>query len=195
MEAAANPKPGGDGSQFPFRQEVGLQALRVTHRVPTVGHLTAENTWQCLTLRFYWPGIREQVRWYCAACPECQRTQPKGPLGGGLIPLPIIGVQFERMGIDLVRPLPPAQGGYTHILVLVDYTTRYPEAVPLQRTGATAIARGLIRMFSWVGFPKEVITDQGTNFMSRVLRELWKLLKVQPLRTSIYHPQTNGLVE
>jgi transposase InsO family protein len=72
----------------------------------------------------------------------------------------------------------------------VDYATRYPEALPLR-----AVARELMMLFSRVGIAKEVLTDQGSCFMSRVMTELLRLLQVKQLRTSVYHPQTDGLVE
>ncbi len=37
--------------------------------------------------------------------------------------------------------------------------------------------------------------DQGTAFMSRTLKELYELLGIKSIRTSVYHPQTDGLVE
>ena len=43
--------------------------------------------------------------------------------------------------------------------------------------------------------PKEIFTDQGTNFTSNLLAELYRLLQVKAMRTSPYHPQTDGLVE
>ena len=50
-------------------------------------------------------------------------------------------------------------------------------------------------MFARVGIPKEILTDQGSNFTSQLLAELYRLLHVKALRTSPYHPQTDGLVE
>ena len=50
-------------------------------------------------------------------------------------------------------------------------------------------------MFSRVGIPKEILTDQGTNFMSNLMSELFKLLGVKHLRTSPYHSQTDGMLE
>ncbi len=50
-------------------------------------------------------------------------------------------------------------------------------------------------MISRVGIPKEILTDQGTAFMSRTIRELYELLGIKSIRTSVYHPQTDGLVE
>ena len=57
------------------------------------------------------------------------------------------------------------------------------------------IAEELMVIFSCVGIPKEILTDQGSNFQSGLLAELNQLLHIAPLRTSPYHPQTNGLVE
>lgn len=90
--------------------------------------------------------------------------------------MPVIQTPFKRIGIDIVGPLPPAIRGYTHILVMVDYTTCYPEVVPLCNTMRRSIALELLRMFSRVGFSSEVLTDEGTNFMNRVLCNLWALL-------------------
>ena len=46
-----------------------------------------------------------------------------------------------------------------------------------------------------MGVPKEILTDQGSNFMSQLLAELHRLLGVKAILTSPYHPQTDGLVE
>ena len=57
------------------------------------------------------------------------------------------------------------------------------------------VAEELIRIFVRVGLPKEILTDQGTNFTSELLAEIYHLLHIGSLWTSPYHPQTDGLVE
>ena len=81
------------------------------------------------------------------------------------------------------------------ILVLSDYATRYPEAIPLRNITAKKVTEVLIEIFARHGIPGEILTDQGTNFTSSLLGELYKLIGVTALRTSPYHPQTDGLVE
>ena len=81
------------------------------------------------------------------------------------------------------------------MLVLIDYATRYPEAILLRNISAKSVAQALFHVISRVGIPKEIPTDQGTNFMSRTIRELYGLLKVKAIRTSVYHPATDGLTE
>ncbi|KAL5516825.1 hypothetical protein EMCRGX_G002246 [Ephydatia muelleri] len=97
--------------------------------------------------------------------------------------------------MDIVGPLPRNKAGHRYILVLCDYATRYPEAIALRSIDAEHIAEELIKLFSRVGVPKEILTDQGSNFTSQLLAELYRLLGVKGIRTSPYHPQTDGLVE
>jgi transposase InsO family protein len=59
----------------------------------------------------------------------------------------------------------------------------------------TGIARELFNLFSRVGIPNEILTNQGTEFMSRLMKELCALLQIKQIRTSVFHPQMDGFVE
>ncbi len=85
--------------------------------------------------------------------------------------------------------------GVLDVLVLVDYATRYPQAVALRNISAKSVAVALFCMISRVGILKEILTDQGTAFMSQTIRKLYELLGIKSVHNSIYHPQTDGLVE
>ncbi len=132
---------------------------------------------------------------WCRACRECQLVNPPATAKAPLCPLPLMEVPFERIGMDLIGPLERSARGYRFASVLVDYATRYPEAVPLRSISAKSVAEALFRIISRVGIPKEILTDQGTAFISRTLKELYELLGIKLIRTSVYHPQTDGLVE
>ena len=97
--------------------------------------------------------------------------------------------------MDLIGPFDQSTQGYRFVLVLVDYATRYPEAVPLCNISAKSVAQALFQVISCVGIPKEILTDQGTLFKSRTLRELYELLRIQCIKTSVYHPPMDGLIE
>ncbi len=174
------------------RREMLFQAA---HCTPMAGHLGEAKTRERLMARFFWPGLHENVRRWCAACRECQLVNPPATAKAPLRPLPLMEVPFERIGMDLIGPLERSARGYRFALVLVDYATRYPEAVPLRSISAKSVAEALFRLISRVGIPKEILTDQGTAFMSRTLKELYELLGIKSIRTSVYHPQTDGLVE
>ena len=97
--------------------------------------------------------------------------------------------------MDLVGPLPRTAAGNKFILVICDYATRYPEAIALPDTTAETVAEHLITLFTRVGIPAEILTDQGANFMSALLKALYKRLNIKSIRTSPYRPQSDGLVE
>lgn len=109
--------------------------------------------------------------------------------------MPIISKPFQRIAMDIVGPIDRSRSGNKYILTICDYATRYPEAIPLPSTEAGRIAKHLVEVFSRVGIPEEILTDQGANFMSALLQDVYQLLSIKRIRTSPYHPQTDGLVE
>ncbi|MGH0122279.1 UNVERIFIED_CONTAM: hypothetical protein FKN15_040606, partial [Acipenser sinensis] len=145
--------------------------------------------------RFYWIGIRKTVEHFCKSCPTCQRTSPRPHLRAPLKPMPIIDVPFERIAMDFVGPLSRSARGHEYVLVILDYATRYPEAIPLRNMASKTVAKELVQVFSRVGIPREILTDQGTPFINRLMQDLCATLRIKPIRTSVYHPQTDGLVE
>ena len=110
--------------------------------------------------------------------------------------VPIVGIPFMKIAIDLIGPIEPtSQRGYRWILTIVDYATRYPEAVALRNTDTEAIAEALLSLIARVGIPSCIVSDQGTQFVSKVMQDVSRLLSIQWIRSSPYHPQANGLVE
>ena len=171
------------------------KVLYMAHAHLLGAHLGIDKTRERVVGKFYWPGLKRDITDYCNECPECQKTAPRPTVRSPLIPLPIIEVPFQRIAMDIVGPLPKTSRGHRYLLVMMDYATRFPEAVALRTASAKNVARELFILFSRVGIAREILTDQGSCFMSRVMKEMLKLLQVKQLRTSVYHPQTDGLVE
>ncbi|XP_056627068.1 retrovirus-related Pol polyprotein from transposon 412 isoform X1 [Triplophysa dalaica] len=184
-----------DTTQLVVPQSRREMLFQTAHRNSMAGHLGQIATLNRFMARFFWPGIHENLRRWCASCPECQLVNPPATPKAPLCPLPLVQVPFERIDMDLIGPLERSARGHRFALVLVDYATRYPEAVALRNISAKSVADALFSLISRVGIPKEILTDQGTAFMSRTLRELYGLLGIKTVRTSVYHPQTDGLVE
>ncbi len=109
--------------------------------------------------------LRTLLHWYRNPGRKPDRRPPASPKAP-LRPLPLMQVPFERIGMDLIGPLERSARGNRFALVLVDYATRYPEAVALRNISAKSVAEALFSMISRVGIPKEILTDQGTAFMS-----------------------------
>ena len=80
-------------------------------------------------------------------------------------------------------------------MVISDYATRHPQAYAMTTITVTSIAEKLMDLFSRHGVPKEILIDQGTNFMSELLQKLHKLPGIKSIRISPYHSKTDDLVE
>ena len=78
---------------------------------------------------------------------------------------------------------------------MIDYATRYPEAVAFPSIETEPVAEALVEMFSRVGIPGEILTNLGSHFTAEVMNEVGRLLSLQQLTTTTYHPMCNGLVE
>ena len=171
--------------------------LKLAHESILGGHLGMKKTSDKIRLQFFWPGLQEDVKLHCLSCDICQKTFPRGKVSPvPLEKMPLIETPFERVAVDLVGPIQPVTDRKNrYILTLVDYATRYPEAVPLPRIEAERVAEALFNMFTRLGFPSEILTDMGSQFTSDVMKEVSRLLSIKMLTTTPYHPCCNGLVE
>jgi hypothetical protein len=188
---------GAEFQQLVVPEKLRGHVLRVGHDIPMAGHLASQKTQDCIWLHFYWPGMCGDIRRYCQSCDMCQRTFPKGrtkkvPLGT----MPLSVVPFQRVAVDIIGPvLPASERGHRFILVVVDFATRYPEAIALKRIDTATVAEALWGIWTRVGVPERVLSDNGTQFTSEMMKETLQLLSVHQDHTTPYHAQCNGAVE
>ena len=171
--------------------------MELAHGSIMGGHMGIKKTTDKIQSAFYWPGIQGDVTRYCKSCDVCQKTVNKGSVPKvPLEKMPLIDKPFKRAAIDLVGPIgPPSEDGHRYILTLVDFATRYPEAVPLKNIDTETEAEALVDIFSRLGVPEEVLSDLGTQFVSECMKEVTRLLSIKQLTTTPYHPMCNGLTE
>ena len=125
----------------------------------------------------------------------CQLTARRKPPLATLIPLPVMDAPMERIVMDMVGSLQKTDSGNCYLLMVVDYGTRFPFTVPLKTTGSEQVASALMSIFSMVDIPSEIITDRGSNFTGELMQHFNKMLGIRAIRTSPYHPLTDGMVE
>ena len=90
----------------------------------------------------WWPGARSV---HCTACNGAKVTrQPTTTVEKMDIP----AARFSHMHMDIVGPLPLSREGYTHLLTMIDRSTRWPEAVLPRETTAEAVLDALVA--TWV---------------------------------------------
>jgi len=171
--------------------------LFLAHDIPASGHLGVAKTLARLQRHFYWPAIQRDVREYCRTCDTCQRLGKAGKVPvAPLHSLPVVTEPFTRIAMDIVGPLPICRDtGNRFILTVLDLCTHYPEAIPMPQHTAKDVAKALTSIFSRFGLPREILSDQGSDFMSDLMQVFLNDLHIDQIRTSPYHPQSNGACE
>ena len=145
---------------------------------------------------YIWPMMRRSIYDYVRSCEICEERKNPPRKKRSYMKSYLSGIKFERIAIDIAGPFVKSDSGYSYILVVVDYFTKYAEIYPLQNmeaeTVAEAVFKGWIKRF---GCPRELHSDQGKQFESLLFQELCKYLQIHKTRTTPYHPRSDGLVE
>lgn len=160
------------------------------------GHLGRKKTKAKLGQRYYWFEMKEDVNVFVSQCNTCEANKtpqklPRAPLG-----LMNVGAPLDRLGVDIMGPLPETPRGNKYILSVTDHFTKWVEifAVPNQ-TAVTCAQEILNEVICRYGCPLAILTDQGRNFESEVFQQLCTLLEIRKTRTSPRNPKCNGQTE
>ena len=176
-----------------YRQEI----LHMAHELPVAGHLGINKTQDRILQHFFWPGLRRDVAEFVKTCHTCQMVgKPNQKIKPApLQPIPAIGEPFSKVIIDCVGPLPNTRSGNNYLLTIMCTATRFPEAIPLRKITSQAIVKALTKFFTLFGMPKELQSDQGSNFTSGVFQKAMYQLGINHYTSSAYHPQSQGALE
>ncbi|KAG7552338.1 Ribonuclease H-like superfamily [Arabidopsis thaliana x Arabidopsis arenosa] len=160
------------------------------------GHFaTFKTVSKILQAGFWWPTMFKDAQDFVSKCDSCHR---KGNISrrNEMPQNPILEVEiFDAWGIDIMGPFPSLYGN-KYILVVVDYVSKWVEAIA-SPTNDARVVRKLFKtiIFPRFGVPRVVISDGGKHFINKVFENLLKKHGVKHKVATPYHPQRSGQVE
>ena len=168
--------------------------MKCCHDIPIAGHMGIGATKKRVCSRFSWPGVMQDIIRFVKSCITCQKHCNKLPR----LPVQqadIVDRPFDKVAIDIVGPLTVTDNKYRYILTLIDTATRWPEAVPLREIRTTDVASALFNIFSRLGLPKQILSDNGQQLVSKAMSEVMEMMGIERKLSTPYHAQSNGMVE
>ena len=170
--------------------------LSVIHGGMTGGHLARKKTAALVQARAYWPSWSSDLDKFLKECDSCARYHRGGPPKKAALCTPLVGEPWVRVSVDITGPHPRSSRSNQYILTLVDHFSKWAEAIPLRNHTAPTVARALVtQVFSKFGSPLELLSDRGPEFESELFKELLRWMEIDKLRTTVFHPSCNGIVE
>jgi transposase InsO family protein len=177
-------------------REERLEILRKCHLGEYGGHYshfrTQAKVWSS---GFYWPEMHEDTKRYIVSCLECQRTGNISQRNSMPLRYNIQIDLFDVWGIDFMGPFKNSHG-FEHILVMVDYVSKWVEAMPCCKAFTEeSIAMIKSMIFPRFGTPRILINDGGTHFTGKNFKKCLSKLGIEHRISTPYHPQNNGQAE
>jgi hypothetical protein len=175
----------------------GIQILREVHS-GTCGSQSGPRALAAKVIRqgFYWPAILCTANRVTRSCEGCEKFSPRSGNPSQFTKLIAHTWPLQRWGLDMVGPLPMAQGNLKFTFVVVEYFIKWIEA-----KAVSTITSKTAQMFFWqnivcrFGVPSKLTVDNGKQFDSQDFRDFCLSIGTKLAFASVYHPQSNGVVE
>ncbi|EFO92751.1 hypothetical protein CRE_26017, partial [Caenorhabditis remanei] len=149
--------------------------IRTIHKANS--HIGADKMIAKLENIAIWNKMKSEIEKVISTCEECQRRK-------------------KPIHIDVMGPLSETIHGKKLIIVATDAFSKFAIAkATANQTAETTLKFLIENIVSIHGIPEEIVTDQGTNFMSKMFEEVCRILEVKHSISTAYHHETNGAVE
>lgn len=185
-------------SEFSWKEVVPKElrdsVIEENHADPTAAHLGIFKTYRRLLLRYYWPGMHQDVVRFVGSCSKCLTYKPQNHPTLGTMGRPKqCSRPFQMISIDFIGPLPVSRKQNSYILVVTCCFSKYCLIFPMRRATSEAVVKALEdSVFLVHGIPQTIFLDNGTQFISSVTNTLFKKYKIPNVFFSPrYTPQVN----
>ena len=173
----------------PDKQNGLLEAVHAS------AHLGTEHMYCKLrTSAYYWPAMCADCHHTVQACPQCLRHTVRKT---GFHPLNPVSASLpmDHVAIDLLSPGVTSDNGFNYVLLVVCLLSRFIFLHALHTKSAAEVVARLYLIFSDLGFPKVLQSDNGPEFINELLSGLTEVVGLDHCRITPYHPQGNGAAE
>jgi len=173
------------------------KVISYTHESILSGHFSLASTMAKLMQEFYFYSMTARVLRFVKSCDVCQRGSNR-KVGGKapLISMPIVKDPFDTVYIDLAGEVQPCSSdGHHWILTMMCASTRFPIAIPMKKIDSVSIAEKLMNQFNIFGHLRLIISDNGANISSDILKEANRLYGTRMHKIPVYRPESNSVLE
>lgn len=170
------------------------EVIRENHDNPTAAHGGFQKTLRRIASKYVWPNMVICVRRYVQECGICKGIKPvnatvRTPMGEARLP----DTPWQTITLDYIGPLPLSKKRRNRwLLVVMDHFSKYVLLYPMTVASAEATAKFLEEQICLkYGVPERVVSDNGSQFRSRIFQDFCDKYGIKWRPTPAYFPQAN----
>lgn len=172
-----------------------LRSLVLKECHDNLGHMGLDKTYDRIRQKYHWRGIYKDIVRYVADCVPCNTRNLKQQ-AAPLQEMDKVSMPFQKVAMDMCGPYDTSYGGNRFLLTFVDMYSGWPEFYPLPDKSAEGVADIILtKIIPRHGCCLRLLSDNGGEFVNKVVGQVCKTLKIYRIRTSPYRPQSNGKLE
>ena len=184
------------GNQLVIPASLRERILTLEHHATVAAHPGMNRMYYAMRRRYYWPSMVTDIYNTITKCTTY--AQNRLSLRRHTSPLTLFPASepLTDLSVGIFGPIPATKAGNRFILVITDRFSKLTKCVALRYITAISVVSAIID--AWVacyGPPDRFLSDQGPQFMSTFFVAVMEVLGTETVRTTTYHPQTNGQVE
>jgi hypothetical protein len=186
------------GRRPPTGPELRKKILDEAHLSQFSMHPGINKMYHDLRSLYWWTRMKREIGKYISECDTCQRIKANHlKVAGPLQPLPIPSWKWEDICMDFIVGLPNTSRHHDSIWVIVDRLTKTAHFLPVHTTHKTEKYAEIYvdQIVCLYGIPKTIVSDKGALFVARFWEQLQESLGTHAIRSSAYHPHTDGQTE
>jgi hypothetical protein len=188
----------GDRLVVPKDPELRKKILDKAHLSKFSMHPGSNKMYHDLRSLYWWTRMKREIAKYISECDTCQRIKASHLKAAcPLQPLPIPSWKWEDICMDFIVGLPNTSRHQDSIWVIVDRLTKTAHFLPVHTTHRTEKYAEIYidQVIRLHGIPRTIVSDRGAPFVARFWEQLQESLGTHVIRSSAYHPQTDGQTE
>lgn len=174
-----------------------IEILKENHNGNFAQHFGENKTIARIKSKYFWENIEKDVKEFIGKCLYCQQEKLNRLRHREEACIPNTP-EFpnDKIAMDIFGPLPITSKGNQFVLSIQDQLTKYLILIPMKDQRAESIIDKLIEHFIYTfSAPKQILTDQGSNFVSNLMQGFEEAFQIKHIKTTSFHPQSNGSLE
>jgi len=169
------------------------RAISEAHDSKYGGHFGVKHTVAKLKQNYYWKSMYQDVEKYIKGCRACTESVRKKMKINESLHIEK-GDVWQNIAIDFIGPI-KTSNEKKFILIAIDTFSKYVETRLVDNQTSEIVIRFLEEIFFKHGFPKKVLSDNGSQFVAMAVKEFYERNRIKGVNSTPYNPQGNGIVE